>query len=45
MEIEGNVNPETEERQFSKIPFGYPKNMDLQIVAPDSRDHNSTPIS
>jgi len=37
MEIEENVNPGTEKGQFSKIPFGYLKNMQSQIVVCHSR--------
>jgi hypothetical protein len=39
MEIEEKVNPGTEKRQFSKIPFENSKNMQSQIVVCDSRDH------
>jgi hypothetical protein len=45
MEIEENVNPGTGKRRFSKIPFENQKNTRSQIVACDSRDRNSTPIS
>ena len=38
MEIEENVNPGIEKRQFSKIPFENRKNMQSQIVACYSRD-------
>jgi hypothetical protein len=31
-EIEEDVNPGTEKRQFSKIPFGNQKNMQPEIV-------------
>jgi hypothetical protein len=38
MEIEENVNPGAEQRQFSKILFDYLNNMHSQIVAFDSND-------
>ena len=41
MEIEENVNPGTERRQFSKIPFENRKNMQVQIVVCDGRNGNS----
>jgi hypothetical protein len=37
MEIEENVNPGTEKRQFSKIPFENRQNMRYQLVVCDSR--------
>jgi len=36
MEIEENVNPETQKGEFSEIPFGNRKNMQYQIVVCDS---------
>jgi len=36
MEVEENVNPGTEKRQFSKIPFENRKNMHSQLVVYDS---------
>jgi len=45
MEMEENVNPGMGKGQFSKIPFENRTNMQSQIVAYDSRTHNSTPIS
>jgi hypothetical protein len=41
MEIEEKVNPGTEKRQFSKIPFENSKNMQSQIVICHSRNGNS----
>ena len=35
MKIEENVNPGTEKREFSKIPFDYLTNMQSQIVVCD----------
>jgi hypothetical protein len=44
MEMEENVNPGGQERQFSKIAFENRQNMHSQIVACDSRDRQSRPI-
>jgi hypothetical protein len=44
MEIEENVNPRTEKRQFSKMPSENRKNMQSHIVTCDSSDYNSTRI-
>jgi len=38
MRIEEDVNPGTENRQFSKIPFENRKNLQSQIVICDSRE-------
>ena len=40
MKIEENVNPGTEKRQFSKIPFENLKNMQSQIVVCDQQQSN-----